>query len=205
MPDKFIQDALILWATIDPIGTLALFAAITAGLAPAERRKTAAKAIGYSTAILLSSVVIGQIILDGMGIKLNSLQVAGGAILFLFGLQMIFGDNAKTSGQPEDGHDIAVFPLAVPSIASPGAIMAAILLTDNDLYDVATQATTAAIMLAVLLLTWALMLLADPILRIIGKNGAEILVKVMGMILAALSVELVLNALGIPGWARAAF
>ncbi len=92
MLEKSIQDVLILWATIDPIGTLALFAAITAGVAPAERRKTAAKAIAYSAAILLSSIVIGQVILDGMGIKLNSLEVAGGAILFLFGLQMIFGD-----------------------------------------------------------------------------------------------------------------
>jgi multiple antibiotic resistance protein len=205
MIEKSIQDALILWATIDPVGTLALFAAITAGLAPAERRKVAAKAVGYSTAILLSSIVIGQIVLDGMGIKLNSLQVAGGVILFLFGLQMIFGDNAKASGQPEAGHDIAVFPLAVPSIASPGAIMAVILLTDNDVYDIASQATTAAIMLAVLLISWALMLLASPILRVIGNNGAAILVKVMGMILAALSVELVMNALRMPGWAAATF
>jgi multiple antibiotic resistance protein len=204
MLEKSIQDVLILWATIDPIGTLALFAAITAGVAPAERRKTAAKAIAYSAAILLSSIVIGQVILDGMGIKLNSLEVAGGAILFLFGLQMIFGDTGRAPGQPEPGHDIAVFPLAVPSIASPGAIMAVILLTDNDVYGIASQATTAAIMLGVLLITWVLMLLADPILRIIGKNGAAILVKVMGMILAALSAELILTALSIPGWARAA-
>jgi multiple antibiotic resistance protein len=201
MLEKALRDAAMLWATIDPIGTLALFAALTASLTAVERRKVALRATLYSAAVLVGSIVVGQIVLDLMGIRLISLQVAGGIILFLFGLQMIFGSGTEAApAQPESGYDLAVFPLAVPSIASPGAIMAAIVLTDNDLYTVVQQATTAAVLLGVLAVTCTLMLLSGPILRVIGRNGAAILIRVMGMILAALSVELVMEALGLEQW-----
>ena len=201
MTEKFIQDALILWTTIDPIGTLAIFTAITGKLDAKQRKKTAWKAILYSAAILLGAIVIGQVLLSSMGIRLISLQVAGGIILFLFGLQMVFGSgvtNVPTAEEP--GHDIAVFPLAVPSIATPGAILAVILLTDNHLYSIPIQATTAAILLGILAVTLVCMLAATPILKVIGMNGASILVRVMGMILAALSTEFVMEALRVPQW-----
>lgn len=201
MLEKSLRDAAMLWATIDPIGTLAVFAALTVRLSATERRNVALRATAYAAVILIGAIVLGQIVLDEMGIRLISLQVAGGLILFLFGLQMVFGSEMESAAsQPESGHDLAVFPLAVPSIASPGAIMAAIVLTDNDLYNVAQQATTAAVLLGVLAITCTFMLLSGPILRVIGRNGAAILVKVMGMVLAALSVELVMQALGIEKW-----
>jgi multiple antibiotic resistance protein len=201
MTKQILRDFLMLWATIDPIGTLALFAGLAAPLAARERRRVALRATLYSAFILIGSIVIGQVILTGLGIRLISLQVAGGIILFLFGLQMIFGGGAGSGpGQPEAGHDLAVFPLAVPSIAGPGAIMAAIVLTDNDLYSIPRQAITAGVLLAVLAITCALMLLSGPILRVLGHNGAAVLIRVMGMILAALSVELVMAALGIEKW-----
>lgn len=203
MTEKFIRDALILWTTIDPIGTLAIFTAITAKLDAKQRKKTAWKAVLYSTAILLGAIVIGQVLLSSMGIRLLSLQVAGGVILFLFGLQMVFGSGISSNQTIEEpGHDIAVFPLAVPSIATPGAILAVILLTDNHLYSIPTQATTAAILLGILGVTLVCMLAATPILKVIGMNGASILVRVMGMILAALSTEFVMEALHIPQWMK---
>jgi len=201
MTEKYIRDALILWATIDPIGTLAIFAALASKQTDAQRRKTAVKAVIYSGAVLLGAIVIGQVLLDAMGIKLISMQVAGGTILFLFGLQMVFGSGPMGDGPgKEPGHDIAVFPLAVPSIASPGAILAVILLTDNDIYKIPEQIGTAAILVAILLVTLVFMLAANPILRVIGNNGAAILVRVMGIILAALSVEFVMEALHLPQW-----
>lgn len=201
MTAKFIRDAAILWTTIDPIGTLALFAAITSTLTKDQRRKTALKAFLYSSAILVGAIVVGQIVLSAMGIRLISLQVSGGIILFLFGLQMIFGSGfAKNSTQGEAGHDIAVFPLAVPSIATPGAIMAVILLTDNNVYSIPMQLGTAFILLVILGVTYLFMLAANPIMKVIGKNGSSILVRVMGMILAALSIELVMEALNISQW-----
>jgi multiple antibiotic resistance protein len=184
----------MIWVTIEPIGTVVLFAALTSGLSPNERRKTATMAIAYSAIILLGAILIGQIILTAMHIQLISLQIAGGIILFLFGLQMIFGRTVTTFSQSEAGHDIAVFPLAIPSIVGPEAIMVVILLTDNYLYSITTQAITAGVMLGVLAVTYVLMLLAERLVRIIGKNGAAILERIMGIILATLSVDLIVDA-----------
>ena len=199
MTDKLIQDALILWATIDPIGTMALFAAMTASLTPEQRRRTAFRTVAYAAVVLVSAIVLGQFLLSAMGVRLVSFQLAGGLILFLFGLQMIFGSGtAEAGGDP--GHDIAVFPLAIPATATPGAILGVILLTDNHTYPVATQAGTTLVMLAILGVTLLMLLASTHILRVIGNSGASILTRVMGMILAALSVEFVMNALGIGEW-----
>jgi multiple antibiotic resistance protein len=192
--NKIIHDALMIWVTIEPIGTVALFAVLTTRLSPIERRKTATRAIAYSAIILLGAILIGQVLLAAMNIQLISLQIAGGIILFLFGLQMIFGRAQTAFGQFEPGHDIAIFPLAIPSIVGPEAIMVVILLTDNQLYSVTTQVITAAVTLAVLTITYVLMLLAEHLFRIIGQNGAEILERIMGIILATLSVDLIVDA-----------
>ena len=197
--DKFLEDSLIIWATIDPIGTLAIFTGLTGGLDAAQRRRTAIRAVAYAAAVLVGAIVVGQLLLTAMGIRLISFQLSGGIILFLFGLQMIFGSGAA-NGEKEPGHDIAVFPLAIPATATPGAILAVILLTDNSLYSIPTQAITTAIVLAVLGITLVLLLLATPIMRVLGQGGASILTRIMGMILAAFSVELVMNALGVERW-----
>jgi len=192
--NKIVHDALMIWVTIEPIGTVVLFAALTSGLSPTERRKTATRAIIYSAIVLLSAILVGQIILTAMHIQLISLQIAGGIILFLFGLQMIFGQTATAFSQSEAGHDMAVFPLAIPSIVGPESLMVVILLTDNYLYSITTQAITAGVMLSVLAVTYLLMLLAEHLLRLIGKNGAAILERIMGIILATLSVDLIVDA-----------
>lgn len=201
MSELLVRQVLMLWVTIDPVGTLAIFAALTAGLSAPERRKTAIKACVYAGLILLISIVIGQILLGALGIQLVSLQVSGGIILFLFGLQMIFGNVGAESGDDrESGYDLAVFPLAIPSIASPGSIMAVIMLTDNSLHSITQQAVTALILVGILAVTCLFMLFSTAIMRVIGRNGAAILIRVMGMLLAALSIELILGALGVPGW-----
>ena len=176
---------------------MSIFAGLTVGLSSGERRRTAARTLLYSAVILCAFIVIGQLVLAGMGIDLRSLQIAGGIILFVFGLQMIFGSDSTFA--PEPGHDIAVFPLAVPSIANPGSIMAVVVLTDNDVHSLSVQFGTDVVLAAILGVTYILMLLAGPVVKVIGKNGASIVVRVMGMILAALSVQLVLEALGVRG------
>jgi multiple antibiotic resistance protein len=196
MPEKFITDFFILWATIDPIGTMALYTAITSELSPEQKKKTALKSMIYSAIVLLGALVLGQIILSALGIRLVSLQIAGGIILFLLGIQMVFGMSFQRSCEPEPGHDLAIFPLAVPSTASPGAITAIILITDNYQFSIPSQIQTALTMLFVLAITYLLMIGAAKILRVLGTNGSAILVRVMGLILAALSVELVMKAVG---------
>jgi multiple antibiotic resistance protein len=197
---KISKDFATIWTTFDPISNVALFAGLTAALTRTERRSVALRASLYAAVILVVAVVAGQIILDAIGIHLHSLKVAGGIILFLFGLQMLFGRAGANAGSPEAGRDLAVFPLAVPSIAGPGAMMTVILLTDNDVYTIPEQAETGVVLLVVLVLNYLLLLASDFILRIIGREGAAILVRVMGIILASLAVEIVLTALSVAGW-----
>lgn len=201
MVTKVITDFLFLWTTIDPVGTVVIFAALTHRMNGQRRKLIARKAIIYATIVLMGAVIAGQFILSGMSVRMISLQVSGGVILFLFALQMIFKNFNEYGGeQTEDDHDIAVFPLAIPAIATPGAIMAAILITDNSRYTLLEQGVTSAVLIAIMIITYVMMLLSERILKIIGKNGASILVKVMGMLLAALSVELIMEAIGIERW-----
>jgi multiple antibiotic resistance protein len=196
---KICKDFATIWTTIDPIGNVAIFAGLTASLTRSERHRTALRAVLYATVILVVAVVAGQIILDAIGIRMHSLKVAGGIILFLFALKMLFGGLDKP-GSPEAGRDLAVFPLAVPSIAGPGAMMAVIVLTDNDVYTVPEQAETGVVLLLVLLITYIFLRFSDFILRVIGQQGAAVLVRVMGIILASLAVEIVLTALAVGDW-----
>jgi multiple antibiotic resistance protein len=175
------------------------FCRVDGALTRVERRRTALRAVLYATVILVVAVVAGQIILDAIGIRMHSLKVAGGIILFLFALKMLFGGLDKP-GSPEAGRDLAVFPLAVPSIAGPGAMMAVIVLTDNDVYTVPEQAETGVVLLLVLLITYIFLRFSDFILRVIGQQGAAVLVRVMGIILASLAVEIVLTALAVGDW-----
>ena len=199
---KISKDFATLWTTIDPIGNVALFAGLTAALTRKERHLTALRGVIYATIILVAAGTVGQVILDAIGIHMHSLKVAGGVILFLFGVQMLFGKlDAKTAAHsPEEGRDLAVFPLAVPSIAGPGAIMAVIVLTDNDVYTVPERLETGVVLLVVLFLTYLSLLFSDAILRVIGRQGASVLVRVMGLILCSLAVEIVLTALNVGPW-----
>ena len=198
---KISKDFATLWTTIDPIGNVALFVGLTASLTRSERHRTALRAVFYATVILVVAMTAGQVVLDAIGIHMHSLKVAGGIILFLFGLQMLFGKmDSGPSGSPEAGRDLAVFPLAVPSIAGPGAMMAAIVLTDNDVYTVPQRIETGVVLVVVLLITYVLLLFSDAILRVIGRHGASVLVRVMGLILCSLAVEIVLTALGVGSW-----
>ena len=202
---KISKDFATIWTTVDPIGNVAIFAGLTAALSRTERHLTALRAVFYATIILVAAMTVGQVILDVIGIHMHSLKVAGGIILFLFGLQMLFGKmDAKRESSPEEGRDLAVFPLAVPCIAGPGAMMATIVLTDNDVYTVPERLQTGVVLLVVLFSTYLLLLFSDGILRVIGRHGASILVRVMGLILCSLAVEIVLTALAVGSWAPVA-
>jgi multiple antibiotic resistance protein len=187
---QMLNQAVLLWAIIDPIGTIPLFLSVTRGKTPAQQRAIALKAILIATGILITFIVAGQIFLNAMGIRMSSFQIAGGIVLFLFALTMIFEKNEKASDT--DQNDVAVFPLAVPSIAGPAAMMGVVVLTDNDRFSIPQQAVTAGVMLIVLLVTYILLLLAGPIKRLIGDSGASIVSRVMGLVLAALAVETVI-------------
>ena len=130
--ERYAGEFLIFLATIDPVSTLALFVGLTATVSAQDRTKIALRSVGYSAVILVGFIILGQLLLGSLGIRLASFQLAGGIIFFLFGVQMVFGSGAAgPSASAEPGHDIAIFPLAVPSIAGPGSILSAVILTDN--------------------------------------------------------------------------
>ncbi|WP_068110309.1 MarC family protein [Tropicimonas marinistellae] len=199
-----LEQFVTLWVVIDPIGTIPVFVAVTAAMSAAERRKTALQAAIVSAGVLMFFLVFGQILIDALGIGLNSFQVAGGIVLFLFALTMIFGEAKQDSdlhfaddheGSASQTASVGVFPLAVPSLASPGAMLAIVLLTDNTHFSIPSQAVTAAVMLSVLVVAYLCMRLADPLIRLIGNSGAAIVSRVMGMILASVAANAVLGAL----------
>ncbi len=129
-----------------------------------------------------------------MRISLPAFQISGGFVLFMFALTMIFGQ-----GKPEeeknlikDFKHVTVFPIAIPSIASPGAITVIVLLTDNYRYTIVEQLITAILMLVILGVTWVLILLANQVQKRIGDTGIIVISKIMGLILAAVAIETIL-------------
>lgn len=191
-----ITQFVVLWAVIDPIGTVPVYLSQTNHLDKVQRRLVALKAIAIATGVLLFFLVAGQVLLEAMQIPLPAFQAAGGLVLLLFALTMIFGESKpeierKISEDASRSHlaDLAVYPLAMPSIASPGAMMAIVMLTDNNRHSIMDQAITAATMMGVLLITLLLLLGATKIQKWIGNVGAAIISRVMGLILAAVAVN----------------
>jgi len=184
------RDFLMLLVTIDPIGTVALFVPLTAAFSVRERHAIARKAVIVAGSVLLGFLVAGEIVLAHLGVRLLSFQLAGGVILFLFGLQMVFGRGVLAEHAiAEPGRDVAVFPLALPGIASPGAITAVVLLTDNHRHSIPEQAITAFVLLFVLALTAGLLYAANAIHKVLGSTGANVLIRVLGLVLSALATE----------------
>ncbi|MDE1464860.1 MarC family protein [Spartinivicinus poritis] len=192
--EDLIRQFVLLWAVIDPIGTLPVFLAVTAGGSVAHNRKIALVSVGVASLVLLFFIVAGEILLEAMSIPLSAFQIAGGVVLFVFALSMIFGDS-----KPEEelqmvnkGVDSAIFPLAIPSIASPGAMMAVVLLTDNHRFSLIDQFVTTGIVLLIMFITLMLLLVAPFIQKVIGTAGASVISRVMGLILAAVATNSVL-------------
>jgi len=195
--DIALKEFISLWVVIDPIGTIPVFIAGTAGLSLAQQRMIAVKSTMIATIVLLVFIVGGQLLMEGLNIHLEAFQIAGGIVLFLFATTMIFGDGKPATEKRQIGGDfnhLAVFPLAVPSLASPGAMLDVVILTDNHRHSISDQLLTTGVMLSVMLCVLVLLLLAAPIQRIIGEAGANIISRVMGLILASVAVDHILTA-----------
>jgi len=192
--NEIISAFVLLWAVIDPIGTVPVFIAATQKHPEKDKKRIAVQAVLIAACILLFFLIAGQFLLEEMGIPLSAFQVAGGIVLFLFSLTMIFGESKpeKELEVVKSGRDTAIFPVAVPSIAGPGAILAIVLLTDNHRFDLIYQVYMALIMLLVLVFTLLLLLLASYIHRLIGDSGASVVSRVMGLILGAVAINAIL-------------
>ncbi|MCB2008624.1 MAG: MarC family protein [Rhodoferax sp.] len=190
------------FATIGPLDVAAVFAALTANQTPQQRRSLAMRGSLISAAILVAFALVGEPILKTLGITLPALRTAGGILLLLMGIELVFarssGANSTTAEEEREAAgkaDIAVFPLATPLIAGPGAMGAAILLMANQQGDFVGQAIVLASLLAILLLTFVSLLLAGRINALLGVTGMHVIMRVMGVILCALAVQFIFDGI----------
>lgn len=186
---------------LDPIGVVPFFITLTAGMTPSERRVTAFKSVAIATMILLLFTVVGRPLLHYLGITLPAFRVAGGMLLFLLAIDMVLvkesGIRSTTPKEDEEAAhrrpDVATFPLAIPLIAGPGAIASVILMQGQRVGDMAGQIVTAAVMVGVLLITALSFLAAARIMSLLGLTGINVMTRVLGIILAALAVNNVIE------------
>ena len=195
--NELIAIFIFFFAVIDPIGTVPVFIAATRGDDEKFKRKVALKAVAVSALLLLFFVLAGEFLLNAIKTPLSAFQIAGGIVLLLFALSMIFGESKPESEikSVRDSTETAVFPLAIPSIASPGAMLGAVLMTSNNEFTWVEQAITSSIMLGVLLVVLVLLLLATHVHKVIGDSGASIISRIMGLILSSVAVTNILDGI----------
>jgi len=192
------RDFITLLVVIDPVGSLPVFYFATTHVPQDLHWRFAVRGVAVATVVLLLFLIGGQLLLEGIGLRFGSFQIAGGIVLFLFALSMIFGDSKPSQDIAEAERDHlagAVFPLAMPSIASPGAMLAVVVLTDNHRTSITDQIVTAGILLVVLAITLMLLLLAGRLKPFLGTTGASVISRIMGIILATVAVDAVLGGL----------
>ena len=185
-----------LFVVIDPPGLVPLFIALTQGMDDAHRRKMALRACIIATVLLMAFGLTGEALLGFIGISMPAFRIAGGILLFLTALDMLFERRTeRREGQArDDDHDPSVFPLATPLLAGPGALATMILLVGENPGPAHTLMIHAA-MLAVLGSAAGLFALADPIARCLGRTGTMVVTRLFGMLLAALSIQFVIDGL----------
>jgi len=193
------------FATIGPIEAAAVFAGLTSGMERERRRSIAVKATVIATVLLLFFTLAGQPLLRQLGVSIAALQTAGGIILLLIALDMIFarpGQSKLTPPEDAEAHvkdDIAVFPLATPLLAGPGTMSAAMVMAANANGQPAQIGVVVGALLAVMLLTLLLLMVANTLDRVIGVTASRALMRVFGILLAAIAVQSTFNGLQASG------
>ena len=192
---QFTENLITLIVVVDPVGSIPIFLHATAGLAARDRRKVAFNAVAVALLVLLLFLYGAQYALEAMHIGIPAFRIAGAAVLFLFAVQMILSGHHQ-GGAPEPSRtaaEIAVFPVAMPSIASPGALLAVVLLTDNNRFSLTEQSITAGLMAVVLIGVLLALLLAGRIQRYLGTAGIMVVTQIMGLVLASFAVQQMLD------------
>lgn len=194
------------FAVIGPIDTAVLLASLTPNMARSERRAIAVKAVFIAALIVLSFALFGEPILRQLGVSLAALQTAGGIILFMIALDMTLArrpgpvtlsvkESEEAETKAERHAEIAVFPLATPLLAGPGAMTSAIVLAAGTKGDLTLLGAVVTAILAVMLVTLMLLLVAQEVHQVIGVTARKVIVRVFGVLLAALAVQSIFNGI----------
>lgn len=194
-----------LFATVGVADIAFIFAALTKDNTPAQRRTFATRGVVIALLILLFFAFLGNAILEVFGITIPALRTAGGVLLLLIAIDMVFARHSGGTGTTDEeesearhAQDISVFPLAMPLLAGPGAISAVILLTTGARTDAEFWLVIAAIVV-ILAIAWLTLLVAMPIQRMLGLTGLSVVSRVVGILLAALAVQFVFDGIKTSG------
>lgn len=190
------------FATVGPLDAAAIFAALTVTGTPKHRRSMAIRGTLIATMILVVFALIGELLLAKLGISLAALRTAGGILLLLIAIELVFarssGGTSTTDEEAQEAiskQDISVFPIATPVIAGPGAMGAAILLMANTEGVFKLQVVVIASLLAIMLFTAVALLLASKIHRLLGVTGMQVISRIMGVLLSALAVQFIFDGI----------
>lgn len=186
-----------LFVVIDPPGLVPMFIALTRGMDADRRRAMALRATIIAACLLTVFAVAGEAILEFIGISMPAFRIAGGILLFLTALDMLFERRTqRREGQQADpDHDPSVFPLATPLIAGPGAIATVILLVSQTGGTWPGTLTVLGLLYAMMVVTFGCLLAAPPMERLLGRTGTIVITRLLGMLLAALSVQFVIDGI----------
>ncbi len=197
MPDTavLITAFATLFVVIDPPGLVPMFIALTRGMSADRRRAMARRACLIAAVLLTAFGLFGESILGFIGISMPAFRIAGGILLFLTALDMLFERRTqrREGQQAEPDHDPSVFPLATPLIAGPGAIATMILLMGQTGESWIGAAWVIGLLLVMIAVTYAFFLAAPPLERLLGRTGVIVITRLLGMLLAALSVQFVID------------
>ncbi len=184
----FLEAFVLLFAVIDALGTVPIFMALTDDY-PADRKRIIKQAIVISTAVLVVFSLFGWVIFDAFGITLDDFRIAGGIILFVVAVDHLRGDDTRSRGL--EPSDVAVFPLATPLLAGPGAISTVIIISGppyGPLLALLVVACNAA-------LAYLILSSSDRVRKFLGKNGANALSRITALLIAALAVSFVVGGI----------
>jgi multiple antibiotic resistance protein len=202
MPLDFAISALLtLIVVVDPIGLTPTFLAVTHGLPRAARRSVALRASLIAGAILIGTALLGDWLFRTLGISLAAFRIAGGVLLFTIAFEMLFGVRMRREGEAaeqaveEHVRNIAAFPLAIPLLAGPGAITATVLLAGRADGHLLLLGLLIAVVVAVAAACFAAFISAGQIARLLGMTGNIVLSRLLGVLLAALAVQFVVDGI----------
>jgi multiple antibiotic resistance protein len=190
-----LNEFVTLFLVVNPIAVLPVFLAVAGPLERKVQRKIAYSAVAVSFGVLVFFIFAGGFLLKRLGISLVAFQISGGIVLFALAMAMVRGESFVSHSGIGSHIALAVYPLAIPKIAGPGSMLTVVLLSDDDRFNVLEQLATVGVLAVVMAIQLALLLAAGPISRVIGEAGAAVIGRVMGILLAALAVNLVLAAL----------
>ncbi len=200
MSELFISAFVTFLVVIDPPGCAPIFASLTSGAAPAHRRSMAIRSVLIAAGILLFFALLGEDLLDALGISLSAFRIAGGIMLFLIAIDMVFEkrterrENRAQEVSASEADDVSVFPMAIPMIAGPGSIASVMLLMARS-DGMEESLLVLGALAATLILTLLCLLAAGPLMRMLGHKTEAMLTRLLGVILAALAVQFVIDGI----------